>query len=152
MAEPTTKQIIALAKLDPIPGRNASSVQIARLIAQQKGESPANDAAVVALLDMPVKKFRAEGKVIFDLLKELTVIEYTDEGGATVGDYTVRPMIGEDLMMLADTSVPVLVQRLTGLTAAQVEELDPRDYLSLAAAVDFLGQDALKDEDSSESP
>ena len=155
----TTKQVIGLATLEPIEGRDTDAVQVARLILLSQGKSPANNHDTQALLDLPLRQFRKAGADVFAILNDLTPTEYTDEGGAVVGEYTVRPLRGEDLMMLGrlvagspGASIPGLVARLTGLTDDAVRELPVRDYLALSAAVDFLGQDALRDEPSSGSP
>lgn len=146
----TTKQIISLEKLDPVQGHDSESVQIARLIAFTKGINPANDAKVVELLNMPLKAYRREGKEVFDLLSSLTDVVYDDAGGATVGEIVLRPLLGSDLMALADTNVPDLIRRLTGMSQKKLVALEPHDYLALAKAVNFLAEDALSDVSSSE--
>ena len=88
----TARDLKTVRSLPPIAGHPAAAVENVRLGLLAIGQSPADPTAVTAGVEAPLEehlRLIAPVEQAMDAAPEHT---FTDDGGATVGKYTIRPL------------------------------------------------------------
>ena len=133
---------VRIERLGDVAGEHVSDVEIVRLAMLTQGENPAKSNRVKEILDMPVREYLAYTEHVREQLKEGPEPQYNADDSATVGEYTLRPLKGRDLRLLANDPVACL-PRLTGLSEDELKALPIGVYSKLVTAVAFLGGKSL---------
>ena len=142
----TTKDIIAVSQMDAVRGISPTLLEDCRLILIHEGrpEMANSRPELNALADLPAAEFSKRVAPIREVKQGGPDPEYTDDGGAIVGDVTIRPLRARHQYQYLEEGVAPVLRDLTDAT---LEELDPGVYHACRRAVTFLWAEAYQADD-----
>ena len=143
----TTKDIIAVSQMPAVPGVSAALLEDCRLILIHEGKPEMLNSRpeLRAIADMPAREFSKRVAPVRDAKNGGPEPEYTDDGGALVGDVSIQPLRARHQYQYLEDGVAAV---LRDLTDAVIEELDPGDYHACRRAVTFLWAEAYQADDA----
>ena len=129
----------------PIPSLDENETHKIRLAMRLAGESPGNDAAVLAYANGPAPILAKLLKPIVELAAAEPTPKFNTDGSAKVGKYKIRPLIGRDLFRFGEMSQLQVAMTMTNLTEEQVLELPYEVYSAIGTAIAFLNAACLRE-------
>lgn len=118
----TGKHFKQACVLGGIPGLDEDGVLITRLALIYHGENPADDSTVVRFLNGPAWPHMEYIAPVLNQAAESPTSVRNDDGSVSVGDYTIRPLTGNDLMMARTNKYDNwdTMKRVASLTEAEM--------------------------------
>ena len=143
----TTKDIIAVSQMDPVPGISPTLLEDARLILIHEGKPEMLNSRpeLRAIADMPARDFSKRVAPVRNAKNAGPEPEYHDDGSADVGGVSIRPLLARHQYQYLEGGVAAV---LRDLTDAVIEELEPGDYHACRRAVTFLWAEAYQADDA----